>query len=410
MDAQKTVAAELRPLYWMALGTFAVGTEGFMIAGMLPKIASSVGVNVATAGQLVTVFAFAYALSSPVLTALTGSLNRRKLLIGAMGAFALANLAAVFASGFWALMAARVLLAFTAGLYVPGANALAGVVVAPERRGRAIAIINGGLTVAIALGVPLGTLVANTFDWRATFGGVAVMSAVATFGLIFGLDRKLGANLPVASLSERIRVARRPAVLQTLLVTLLWATGAYTLYTYITPFLESVTTLRGAGIGWVLFSWGASAAVGVAFGGKVVDRFGPARVIVPALTLGMLAFLSLSVTAHVISPQWALLTVLPAVVLWGVMHWAFYPAQQVRLIGIAGTATAPVALSLNASFMYMGFSIGAAAGSLTLSLAKAADLGWVAAMFEFASLAFMLLISRPKSAAVSNQCPASGAA
>jgi predicted MFS family arabinose efflux permease len=95
-----------RPLYWLALGTFAVGTESFMIAGLLPGMAKDLDVSVATAGQLVTVFALAYALSSPVLAALTGNLNRRRLLIGAMALFAVANLLAFTASGYWSLMAA----------------------------------------------------------------------------------------------------------------------------------------------------------------------------------------------------------------------------------------------------------------------------------------------------------------
>ena len=121
-------------LYWMALGTFAIGTEGFMIAPLLPRLAGDLSVNIAAAGQLVTVFALTYALSSPILTALTGALNRRRLLVLSMIGFALANVFAFAAQDYWTLMAARVLLAVAAGLYVPNANALAGALVRPERR------------------------------------------------------------------------------------------------------------------------------------------------------------------------------------------------------------------------------------------------------------------------------------
>lgn len=391
-------------LLWLASGAFAVGTEGFMIAGMLPNIAADLGTTVAAAGQLVTVFAFAYAISSPVLTAITGGINRRTLLILAMLVFAAANVAAASATGYWGLMAARVLLAFAAGIYVPGANALAGVIVAPERRGKAIAIINGGLTVAIALGVPLGTLVATHLGWRATFIGVASLAAIATAGLSFGLERSFGANLPVASLRERVTVARQPVILLSLLVTTLWATGAYTVYTYLALFVSAVTPLHGAQVGWVLFTWGVAAGVGVTLGGPAIDRIGSRMVIVPTLLLGALAFLTLSLTASLVPHAWAIVPVVIAVIIWGIAHWSFYPAQQVRLIGLAGTRAAPIATALNASFMYLGFSLGAATGSVTLTLGHGVvgNLGWIAALFELAALVLMLAISRPKPATVAS--------
>jgi predicted MFS family arabinose efflux permease len=111
---------------WLALGTFATGTESFMISPLLPSLAADLSVNVAVAGQLVTAFAFTYAISSPLLSAATAGVARRKLLIFAMAAFALANFIASMATGYWQLMGARVLLACAAGLYVPSASALAG--------------------------------------------------------------------------------------------------------------------------------------------------------------------------------------------------------------------------------------------------------------------------------------------
>lgn len=386
-------------LYLLALGTFAVGTEGFMIAGILPRIASDLAVTATAVGQLVTVFAFAYALSSPILTALSGHMKRNTVLVGAMGMFVAANLFAAIAPGYAWLMAARVLLAFSAGLYVPGANALAGALVPPNRRGFAIAIINAGLTVAIALGVPLGTLAATVLSWRMTFVGVAVLSAIALTGLWIGLPKDIGAHLPVASLRERFNVARRPAVLATLLVTTLWATGAYTMYTYLAIFLREVTGIHGAQVGYILFTWGVSAGVGVLYGGKLVDRLGARAVILPCLLLGGLSFVVLSATAHFVPTAYALAPVVLAVVVWGLTHWGFYPGQQARLMGIAGLHLAPIALSLNASFMYLGFSLGAGMGSLIMLYSHAANLGWGAAAFELAALALMTWLSRAEAGA-----------
>ncbi|MFM0239036.1 MFS transporter [Paraburkholderia phytofirmans] len=396
MKSAHVTSALPAPIYWLALGAFAIGTEGFMISPLLPGLAADLSVKIETAGQLVTVFALAYGLSSPVLTALSGNLNRRTLLLASMIAFALSNVLAMVAPNFWALMGARVLLALSAGLYVPGANALASVIVPPERRGRAIAVVNGGITIAIALGVPLGAVVGHALGWRMTFAGVAGLAMLAAVGLVVGLPRDIGAGIPVATLRERITVGRNPVVLATLLTTTLWATGAYTVYTYLSPFLAGVTGLAGAQIGMVMFMWGLAAAAGVVTGGNASDRFGPLAVIVPTIALSGLAFAMLSISARFLSPAAALIPVLVAIALWGIAHWAFYPAQQARLIDIAGLKVAPIVLSLNASFMYIGFSLGAALGALTLAHGGVGSLGWVAAASELAAVLLTLaIVGRP---------------
>jgi predicted MFS family arabinose efflux permease len=378
----------------MAFGTFAVGTEAFMISPLLPGLAADLSVSIETAGQLVAVFAIAYALSSPVLTALTGSLSRRKVMLFSLGAFSLANVLAWAAQNYWQLMGARILLACSAGMFVPGANALASVIVPLELRGRAIAVVNGGLSVAIAIGVPTGAFVGEHLGWRMTFAAVAALAAFATVTLAVGLPRGVGDGIPVASLRERIAVGSRPVVLLTLLTTLLWATGAYTVYTYLAPFLTTTAGLAGWHIGAVLFMWGVCAAIGLAIGGTVNDKFGPASVIVPAILLAACSFVTLSLSAELLRPALAVGPVLLAIAIWGIAHFGFYPAQQSRLIEIAGVQVAPVALSLNASFMYAGFSLGAAAGGLTIAHSSTSSLGWVAAAFEIAAALLTVAVTR----------------
>jgi predicted MFS family arabinose efflux permease len=381
-------------LYWLALGAFAVGTEGFMIAGMLPTLAADLSVSPAAAGYLVTAFAFAYAISSPILTALTGKFSRRSVLVWAMCAFAIGNILAYYATSYWALMAARIGLALAAGVYVPGANALAGALVPPHQQGRAIAIVNSGVTVAVALGVPLGSFIADRFGWRMTFAGVFLLALVATLSLSTGLHKTIGEGLPVASLKQRIGVAKQVPVLLALLVTFLWAAGTYSSYTYLAVYVQSVTSIPTRYVGAVLFAWGVAAGIGVAVGGAANDRFGARAVILPCLSLMILVFLSLSTVAHLVPRQYTGIPVLTAVVAWGVASWAFFPAQQVRLIGIAGPAVAPIVLSLNASFMYLGFSVGATEGSLALTYGGVANIGWGGAVFEIASLLLMIGTTR----------------
>jgi predicted MFS family arabinose efflux permease len=382
---------QFAPLAWLALGTFATGTESFMIAPLLPALAADLSVRVTFAAQLVTVFALTYAISSPLLSAATSGIGRRKLLLLAMAAFALANIVASTATGYWQLMAARVLLAAAAGLYVPNASALAGAVVEPARRGTALAIVNGGTSIAVALGVPLGALIGHGFGWRMTFVAVGILAAVATAGLFAGLPRGVDAGLSAPSIRERIAVVRRPPVLLGLLVTTLWATGAYTNYTYLAPYLTSVAGITGTHVGLVLFIWGMAAVTGVFIGGGSNDRWGPRAVMIPAFLLLALSFVSLSASAAFLSgTSAALVPVLLAVVVWGLAAWAFFPAQQARLMQVAGVKVAPIALSLNASFMYLGFSLGAVLGSFTMIHASVTGLGWVGAVCEIAALLIVL--------------------
>jgi predicted MFS family arabinose efflux permease len=213
------------PLVYLALGTFAIGTEGFMIAAILPSVAASLSVSVQLAGLLVTVFTLIFAVTSPILTALTGRVARRKLLLISMGVFALGNIAAASSSGYWSLLLARAILALAAGLYAPNAIALAGVLVPEDHRGRALAIVNGGFSVAVAIGVPLGAFIGSSWGWRINFLGVAILASVAVVGLMTGISPNAGAGQSAATLTERLAVVTRPAALPALFVTTLWAVG-----------------------------------------------------------------------------------------------------------------------------------------------------------------------------------------
>jgi len=357
----------LVPAAFFALGTFAIGTEGFMIAPLLPRMATDFGMSVPVVATLVIVFTLTLALTSPITTVLTGRLNRRDTLVAAMTAFTLANLLAAFSTDFYTLLAARMLMAIAAGLYVPNANALAGAVAGAQRRGRALAIVSGGMTIAIALGLPLGAAVGHAFGWRSTFLAVAVMGGVAAVGVLAGVSREAGMQLHVTGLAERVGVIGHPRTRQLLFVTLLWAIAAYAVYPYIAPYLIKVLAYGEAGIGATVSLWGACAAIGVMTGGTLNDRFGSTRVIRLSLLLLALSFWALAL-ATLLPATVAWLPVLAAVAVWGFTVWAFFPAQMARLIAAGAPQQASVALSLNTSTMYLGFSVGSAVGAGILDM------------------------------------------
>src|SRR5439155_21061284 len=210
----------------------------FVIAGLLPVISTDLQISVATTGQLVTAYALAYALGSPILAVTFNNLDRRNVLTLALSCFIAANLLAVASASLPLLMASRVLMALGAGLCMPTAVGVSVAVAAPERRGRAVALVTSGLTVATVIGVPFGTLIGSQFGWRATVVRVAPLGAVALAGLLFGLPRGLPSS--TATLGERLAVARHSAVLYALGTTMLWAIGGFTMVTYLSIPLQKL--------------------------------------------------------------------------------------------------------------------------------------------------------------------------
>jgi predicted MFS family arabinose efflux permease len=386
----------LTSLNWLTLGAFAIGTEGFMIAGLLPALARDLNVGIPAAGHLVTAFSLAYAIGAPVMAVLTAGLERRRLLALAMGGFTVANLLAALAPGYAGLLAARLLLALSAASFMPAASGYAAALGGPERRGRALSMIMNGLTLAIIAGVPLGVLVGEGFGWRATFFGVAGLAALSLLGILARLPRQPPG--PTASLGERLALAKRGDVLAVLATSVLTVAGTFTVYTYLGVFLASVAGLGPQGLALVLLGFGLSSALGTRLGGSAADRWGARRTVILGCGVALLAYLTLSLGAA-LRPPLAMPVLLPAILLWGLASWGLMTAQQARLVALA-PALAPVSLSLNSSAIYLGSATGAAMGALVIADGAVGRLGLVAAGFSLAALLAVL------ASASGNQCGA----
>lgn len=378
-------AGSLLPPAFLALGTFAIGTEGFMIAPLLPTIADDLGMSLSATATLIVIFTLVLAVSSPISTVLTASLRRRDTLLLAMAIFTAGNLIAALSSSFATLMLARVMMAVASGLYIPGANSLAGVIVPASKRGRALAIVSGGMTIAIALGLPLGAIVGHIFGWRTTFLAVAVMGLVAIAGIGLGIRSEAGVGIAVASLKQRLGVVRRPAILRLLAVSLFWAIGAFTAYPYIAPYLKAVLDFGATEISATVSMWGLAAAIGVTVGGTLNDRFGSNRVVLSSLIALSISFAALAV-ATLLAPAEALVVALLAIAAWGFSVWSLFPAQMARLIAAGPVSEASVALALNTSTMYLGFSIGSAIGAGIIGIGAVWAIGAMAALAELVAM------------------------
>jgi predicted MFS family arabinose efflux permease len=383
-------------LLWLAGGAFAIGTGSLIVTGILPNLAAGFGISVDAAGLLLTAFAIAYAVGSPVLSTLFGNLERKFVLAGSLAVFAAANLAGAFATDFSHLMLARIVMALAAGVYMPAANAVAVTLVPPERRARAIALVTGGMTVALILGVPFGTAAAAAGGWHLAFLLVALFGALALVGVLWKLP--MGLPRGTNTMAERLAVARRGDILLALATTMLWTTGAFTLYGYIAPFLANHGGITGLWLGAALVVSGIGSALGNQFGGIASDRYGPERTLTVVLTILAGALAAFSLVAVTLPPS-AAIFVLPAIlVVWSAAGWAGHPSQMSRLAAMAPQA-AVIALSLNASAMYIGIAAGSVLGQQTIRLAGTNWLGFVGAACEIVALGLLLIALRRRAPA-----------
>ncbi|MEU1204472.1 MFS transporter [Nocardia sp. NPDC005825] len=371
----------------LALGTFAVGTDSFILAGFLPDVAGTLDVSLAGAGLAVTVFAATYALGSPVLATLTARLARRTLLVSALLVLALANLGSALAPAFGILLATRIVAALGAAAFTPNAAAVASALVPPRARARALAVVVGGLTVATALGVPLGDLLAERMGWRSALIGVAVVCAVAAAGVAAWVPALPGN--PVVPLATRLAVLRDRSVAAVLPLTVLGMGAAYTGYAYAVPALGALG-IGASDTAWVLGLYGVGAIAGNLSSGYATDRFGPVAVLTSgyALMAGSLGAMA------VLASTGARLPVLVGVLAlgWGAATWCQTPAQQHRLIA-AAPAESGLVVALNASCIYLGIGAGSVLGGVTLGHGVTVMFG-VAAALALAALGYLRVTAR----------------
>lgn len=374
-------------LLWLAVGTFAIGVESFAISSLLPDIADSTGVTLTQAGYLVLAFALANAFGSPILAALTGTADRRRTLTITALLFAVGAVWAGFSQGYADLMAARIVMAFSAGLYTATAQATGVAISSVDHRARAISVIVGGTTMAVAFGAPLGALVAGLVSWRGSYFMVAGFGVIAALSIWIMLPAGLrGAPL---TLRQRIAAVALPGVPGALLTTLLNLAGAFTVIIYLAVVTTESIGLPRDLVPAVLLAFGIGAAFGNAAGGQLADRVGARRTVIGAVLLNGVMLVAISLAAHlpaaIVGPAFFAL-----IVLWGATGWAFPPAQSSYLLSLS-PGNAPLVLSLNASALYLGIAGGSLIGGLVLQYGTPSDLGWIGALLPALSLAGIAL-------------------
>ena len=346
------------PLIALFLAAFAFGTAEFVIAGVLPEVATGLGVSIPIAGYLVTGYAVGIAIGGPLLAVATKKLSRKTLILLLGAGFTLGQVLCALAPSFELLMAARVLVSVVHGTYFGIAAIVAVNLVPADKRGFAVALILSGLTVSNILGVPGGTAIGNALGWRATFWAVGALGLAATLAIALFLPARTGEAATSGSFLREFKVLGRQQIVTSLAIVILVMVGQYSLFTYIAPLLREVTNLDTAMVPWVLLIYGVGSTIGVFIGGRLADwNLMPS--LIGILTLHALAF----TIVYFVSPY--PLVMAGAVLFWGGVNFAFGSPVQSRVL--AWAADAPnLASALIPSGFNIGIAIGAVLGSTLL--------------------------------------------
>ncbi|KNB49582.1 MFS transporter [Streptomyces caatingaensis] len=347
----------MRNVLLLALGSFTLGLDAYVMAGLLPAIADDTGTTVALAGQLVTAFTLAYAVSAPLFASLLAGRRPRAALTGSLAVFTVANALTALAPTFALLVAARVAAGAGAGLYAALSTAAAATMVPAARRGRALALVMGGMGSGTVLGVPLGVLLAEHTGWRATLWLLTALGAAALAGLLCLLP-PLPAQ-PQASVRDRLAAVADRRVAPVVGVSFLAAVASLGLYTYLAPVLREAGGVHA--VTPYLWAWGLGGVLGSVVAGPLVDR--TRRAAAPVTTV-----LALIVAAEALLPALAphALAAGAALLVWGAGGWALQVPQQHRLLELS-PGRGPVVLALNGSALYLGSAVGSALGGAALA-------------------------------------------
>ncbi|WP_039785378.1 MFS transporter [Herbaspirillum huttiense] len=369
-------------LWALTISAFAIGTTEFVIMGLLPEVATNLGVSLSSAGLLVTGYALGVFVGAPLVTATTGRLPRKTLLIALMVVFVIGNLACAIAPGYVTLMIGRVVASFAHGAFFGVGSVVATSLVPKEKQASAIALMFTGLTVANVLGVPFGTWLGQSYGWRATFWAVTVIGVIALAATAVLVPRSQGGE--EADFGKEVRVLMRPQVMLGLLMTVLGFGGVFAAFTYIAPILTDISGFPASAVSPILLLFGLGLVIGNLAGGKLADRK------LMATLLGSLVLLAVVLVLFGLTNENKIAAII-GVGLMGMAAFATVPPLQMRVLEKA-TGAPNLASSANIAAFNLGNAAGAWLGGVTIDHGPGLHaVPYVAALLPLAGIAVALV-------------------
>ncbi|MBP1870455.1 multidrug resistance protein [Ensifer adhaerens] len=349
-------------LFALTIAAYAIGTTEFVIVGLLPTVADDLHITLPLAGLIVSVYALGVTFGAPVLTALTGRIERKPLLVGLMALFIVGNAAAAMSPSYEPLLIARVISAFAHGVFFSVGSTIAADLVPEDRRASAIAMMFMGLTVAIVTGVPLGTWIGQTFGWRATFWAVTGLGVIALAAIATLLPSTL-TKAPPARLIDQVRVLGSGRLLIVFAMTALGYGGTFVAFTFLAPILQEITGFSAGAVSLILVLYGVAIAIGNIAGGKIANR-DPVKALVGLFLAQAIVLVLFTFTA---TSQVLTLVTLASL---GFLSFATVPGLQLYVVQLAQQhrpGAVDVASALNIAAFNLGIAIGAWLGGVIVA-------------------------------------------
>jgi multidrug resistance protein len=342
-------------LYALAVATFAIGTTEFVIVGLIPGMAADLGVSVPVAGLLVSLYALSITIGTPIFSALTGRFPRRGLIIALMAIFTASNLAAALAPNYAALLASRIIMGVAHGVFFGVGAAVATSLVPKSKSGSAVAVMMGGLTVAMVVGVPVGSWIGQMFTWRVPFFVVTALGTIALLGLIWQLPRNIEQPAPASFWSQIGLLANKRLALMYLLTSISFG-GTFVVFTFLAPILTDITGVAESTVGIALLLFGGATVVGNFAGGRLTDAIGTRRSMTVLLVGLIVSFGLIPMAIHNAT------AILAVIAVWGVFAFAIPPVMQAGVVTVA-EEVAPGAIGTASGMNIAAFNLGISSGS-----------------------------------------------
>ncbi|WP_165391006.1 MFS transporter [Pseudoduganella lutea] len=341
----------------LAVAVFFAGIDENVFIGILPGVSSSLAVDPSTAGQLTTVFSFAYGITALVVSSLPGQWATKRMLLAAMLAFMASNLIAALSPDFAFLLVSRVLMAACCALIAMQATRFAAELVPPEARGKAIGIIFMGISGSIVLGVPIGIEIERHHGWRAIFVAVTVSGLPLTWALWHRIPKGFAVKMPARPAGWRSSMQQPLLLAQLVSITMIGA--HFTLFAYLAPYISSAFGAGGRLLTFAFLCFGTAGVAGAYLGGWCSDRFGRARALLLSPTLYLLSYLGIWLV------QQSTAGFLVCLALWGCLSWTVSPVVQAFLLD-ASPKDAARSVGTNMAAMHFGVAAGGALGGAVL--------------------------------------------
>ncbi len=382
----------------LTLSAFAIGTAEFVIAGVLPQVAGSLGITEGQAGNLITAYALAIVVGGPILTLWLARFEKRSVLIGLMALFIAGNLIGAVTANYTLLLISRVIAGLTQGPFYGIGAVVATRLVSDKLAGQAVGQMFAGLTLANVLGVPLGTWIGNELGWNMTFLVISALGLLATLAiaLFVPAQRRDGATLDIRG---QLTAFGQHNLLASLAITALGWVGFMTFYGYIAPVAERVAGFSAADLTWVLVVVGVGLVIGNTLGGRTADaNLRLSLILWPAAMI-----VSLIVAGFAAPFKWPFLA---AAFVFGIASFANVPPMQMRVMKY-GKAAPELAATANISAFNIANALGGLiGGAIVDSSFGASTIPFAAAIVPAVALLFIMWQERGSSVAPALSQPA----